>query len=518
MLPALLVPAILSPELFSFREITIILAWIPVFTVPAVFIKNEVFNKAVLLLLFLESFLNLFHWLLLKSPLTATSIFVVANTNYYEASEFLQFKSGLRLLLLVPYVLYFIFLLRKKSVFFPEKIFKITAFAVLSASMIFLAENAINGSLVRLATPQSARAVITYFNETGVNRAVTKRKAFTVKTSVRDDLKNKEQVCVLVIGESANRNHLSLYGYHRNTCPRLETRNDIIVFTDVISPWSNTLFSVTSMLTESNIENNKPINESISLAEIFRSTGFSTYWISNQPPAGLWDNTVSELAGLSDKVKFVNISSNTSFESTYTPSFDNKVFEPLEEALNDTFSKKFIVIHLMGSHTSYSKRSPGNFKIYRSHNTYKEKVINEYDNSVVYTDFIVDSIINILSYYSSSSVKRQAVMIYLSDHGENVFDDAGSSGHDYTGQMPRSICEIPFIVWYSEEYGRLCGDVVKSIKMNTCKPYSSDGLFHTVLDACGVECEYFDRQRSIFNEDFTETRPRKTESGGFYEK
>lgn len=180
--------------------------------------------------------------------------------------------------------------------------------------------------------------------------------------------------------------------------------------------------------------------------DIFSSAGYKTYWLSNQHPIGIWDNQVTVFAKKADHSHFVNIVSNSSMEATSATSYDSKLFTPFLKALQDSVDKKFIVLHLMGSHSSYSNRYPSDFNIFKGSNE-KEKTIAEYDNSVYYNDFIVDNLLTILSRLSLKDTSEVVSCIYISDHGENVYDEMDRVGHDYSGKLPKSNVEIPFLVW-----------------------------------------------------------------------
>jgi heptose-I-phosphate ethanolaminephosphotransferase len=255
-------------------------------------------------------------------------------------------------------------------------------------------------------------------------------------------------VFVLIIGESANRNHMSLYGYPKLTTPKLQPANDVIVYDNVVSAYSNTLNSILSSFTEANLENKIDYSKSISLIDIYRAAGFITIWISNQSPIGIWDNPVTLFAQKADVTKFVNINSSSSSESAFTISYDDKLFPLLNNYLNYKAQRKFIVLHLMGSHSAYSKRYPSSFEKFNDATSKKIKTISEYDNSIYYNDYVVDSLLKIVKFYSQKTNAASAV-IYLSDHGENVYDEGDFAGHDYVQKMSKHNVEIPFLVWLS---------------------------------------------------------------------
>ena len=383
-------------------------------------------------------------------------------------------------------------------------------------SAIFIVENAIHGRLIRKGAPEIVKVIFSFIDNIELYKEA-RQEVIPRNINANSTYIESQQIFVLIIGESSSRQHMSLYGASRKTNPKLEIRTDLIAYSNVVSPYSNTLNSVLSMLSQSNLEGQMGLEKSIDIIDIFHSAGYKTYWISNQSPIGIWDNLVTVFANKSDCIKFVNTSSNSSFEATLTTSYDSKLFEPFSLALNEDIGKKFIVLHLMGSHSSYSKRYPANFDIFSG--TYrKEKTIAEYDNSMLYNDFIVDSLLNII--ISNDSLQNNPISsaIYLSDHGENVYDELDRVGHDYSNELPKANVEIPFIVWLSPAYVKLDPVRATIIRSNSNKTFISNDLFHAIMDLNAIQSFYLEEERSVFSEKFDEKRQRILEDGKDYDK
>lgn len=502
-----IVAMLIDFNLYDFREIIIILSWVPIFTIPHLLSQNKIIYKIGLSIFFVDGFINLCHWLILKGPVSASSFFIIANTNMSETMEFMSLKFNTGLLLLIPYIFLFIYALLKM----PEvKLYKNSKYIIaliMSFSLIFMSENIIGGRFTRKAIPQTTKAIIFFSNEIKEYKRLQKR---TISDIEATTMLNPEDnhVLLLIIGESVNRNHMSLYGYHKKTTPKLDKRDDIIVYNNVISPYSNTLSSILTILTNSNLENNISMYDNISLIDIFHSAKFKTFWISNQSPIGIWDNGVFNLAQTADIVIYQTGAGNSSYESTLIPSYDEVLFAPLKLVLKDTAKNKFIIMQLMGSHSAYSKRYPSDFGKFSNHSNKKEKTVNEYDNSILYNDFIIDSLINTLSRHSQQCPNVTSAMIYLSDHGENVYDENNNAGHDYSGSLPKSNVEIPFIVWLSDNYIRTNSTKIETITHNTGLPFVSDDLFHSVIDISNIKTPSLITERSIFNSNYNSIRKR----------
>ncbi len=507
---------IIDYELSDNRYIIINLIWIPLFTFPYILLQKRFIYQFATLLYFFVGLIEISHWIIIKGPLTITSILVISNTNPQEAMEFFNLKASVELMILIPYTFLFFLSFRHSIRCYQSKIKPYLIGVVLLASVIFISENAINGRLIRKGVPQLAKVIFSFIDNINLYKEAMKEIA-PRKVNANSIFSDSQQTFVLILGESCSRQHMSLYGASRKTNPKLDSRNDLIAYNDVVSPYSNTLNSVLTILSESNLEQKINFENSIDIIDIFHSAGFKTYWISNQSPIGIWDNQVTVFAKKSDYFKFVNTTGNSSFEATLTTSYDSKLFKPLSSALEEEISKKFIVLHLMGSHSSYSKRYPADFEIFRGANK-KEKIIAEYDNSILYNDFIVDSLLNIISSNSNYVKKHIASVIYLSDHGENVFDELDRVGHDYSNELPKVNVEIPFLVWLSPTYLKLNPDKAKIVNSNYNKPFVADDLFHSLMDLNGIQSLYLNEDRSVFSEKFNEKRPRILEDGKDYDK
>lgn len=504
---------LLNIEVYSFRELLIAACWIPLFTIPGLYFKKYVWHVIAVSVFFAGGLLNLLHWLLLKGPLSASSLFILLNTNFNEASDFLTLKSNLRLLLVLPYLLLFFLALKKRPPYEPMNKYLVSIILVFIGA--FFTEAIIHGRFVRKALPPVSEALISFSGELRTFRNLKLREVRKVEAKQNY---SREQICVLIIGESCNRNHMSLYGYKRSTNPRLEVRKDIVVYRDVVSPYSNTIGSVLTMMTESNLENRISYDQAVSLIDVFYSLGFETIWLSNQSPIGVWDNAIFNLARTSNKTVFVNNYGNTSFESIHLSSYDEKLLQPLSTTLTDGNHSKFIVIHLMGSHAAYSKRYPAGFNKFGTHSNSREKLIDAYDNSIFYNDCVVDSIFDMLANYSQQRKSSRISAIYIGDHGENVFDEKEMVGHDYSGSLPPSNVEVPMIVWLSESFKNSDTTAFRFIQSNDTLPVVSDDLFHAVLDLNRIECLHFIRERSVFNKKFNFTRKRILEDGMDYDE
>lgn len=500
----------LNFEVFVPRIIVIMMTWTIFLITPYVIFRKKYLYVIASSILFADGLINLFHWIILKCPLNASSIFVFMNTNFNEATEFMTVKTTPLLLLVIPYILLYITALKNIPVFHLKSLRNIVIWSVLWIYMIiFFADNIVNNRFVRLAIPDVERALVSFINEAKSYKSLKNRSLYDLETEMGTD---DSTLVVVIIGESCNRNHMSLYGYYRETSPCLSNRDDIMIFDNVISHNSSTLQSIMNILTENNMENIKPVDSCIHVFDVFHSTPYKTYWISNQSPIGLWDNGVTSLAQNADSKVFVNLMASSSMESTQMASYDENLIHPLENSLAENIKNKLIFIHMMGSHTQYNKRYPSNFNKFKESSDTKDNVINAYDNSILYNDYIVNSIFSILEEYGENHPDVRISALYLSDHGENVYDDGDYAGHDYSGDIPHANVEIPFIFWFSPSQINYFKANCDFTERDSHTPYMIDDLFHTIIDLTNVKISCFEPQRSFVNSNYDSTRKRILEN------
>jgi len=503
-------------NIVSGRSVLLLLIYTIVLLVPYIITQKRSLYICATSLLFADGLVNLFHWIVVKCPLNASSIFVFLNTNINEASEFMTIKATPLLLLLIPYTALFILALKHiPPLPFKTKKEKIVWIAVWIFIAVFFVDNIIHQRFLRLAVPEVERAIISFYNESQEYNNLKNRELLNLDTKLSS---SDSTMVVVIIGESCNRNHMSIYGYNRKTTPCLESRDDIYVFDNVVSANSGTLKSIMNIMTESNNERPRPLDSCIHIFDVLHSSAYKSYWLSNQSPIGLWDNGVTNLAQNADVTKFVNITANSSMESTQMASFDQNLFAPLESAITDDGKHKLIFLHLMGCHTQYSKRYPSEYAIFEPSTNKRTQIINSYDNAIYYNDYVVDSIFSMLDIYSQSKPQVRITALYISDHGENVYDEGEYCGHDYAGKIPNANIEIPFLLWLSPAQKKYWENNHPPSHQRLNTPYMIDDLFHTIIDIAGISTPCFDSSRSFVNTAYDSTRLRLLEDGNVYEK
>nr|NQU93694.1 sulfatase-like hydrolase/transferase [Bacteroidota bacterium] len=193
--------------------------------------------------------------------------------------------------------------------------------------------------------------------------------------------------------------------------------------------------------------------------------------------------------------------------------FDDKVIEPLKQVLLEDAKNKFIVIHLMGTHFNYSNRYPPEYDIFKTKPVTKfkhdlaYKTINEYDNAMLYNDYIINSIID-----EVSRTDTESFIIYFSDHGEDVYETLNAANH-YEANGTKPMFDIPFILWLSENYK----STENSFVWDTERKYSLESIIHTIADLSNITFAGYNPDESIVNPSFKEIN-RNILNGKYYEE
>jgi heptose-I-phosphate ethanolaminephosphotransferase len=508
---------LINYPVFDNREFAIYAIWMVALGIPTLFLRQRFWYLLVVIFFFTEGLLNLLHLLVIKGPLSASSIFVMLNTNYDESKDFISLKFSYRLLLVIPYIYLFIKALKHRpAAVLLDKTQKITAGVLALGVGIFFSQDIKHNRFLRKSCPQTIKALGSFVEENKSYKALKNRKL--QKTTANIAPQAEGRVFVLVIGESASRNHMSLYGGKVETNPLLAKRQDIVVYNNVVAPFSTTLQCVLSLFTESNLENKKKIDQSLSLLDVFDSAGFETFWLSNQSPIGVYDNAIYSIAQTAKHKSFVNYASSSSFESLNTISYDENLLAPINKALAHTAKNKFIVVHLMGNHFEYAKRYPSKFEKYRNNASKETRTVAEYHNAMLYNDYILNHIFDQLKQSASQHPGQDYSAIYLSDHAENVYDYNHEVGHDYVGSLPKENVEIPFVLWLSDSYKKHYPGFAQQAMNGKNLPFVSDDLFHAALDLNQITGPAILPQRSLFNTKYNHQRQRILEDKQDYDQ
>lgn len=303
-------------------------------------------------------------------------------------------------------------------------------------------------------------------------------------------------VYVLVIGESLNRDHMNVYGYPRKTTPfQTAAAEDYhyTFFDKAYACYTQTVQVLTYALTEKNQYNDIGLADAYSIIDMARAAGFTTTWISNQSRYGVWDTPIGAIGSTCDTQYWVNEYIGT---NVVTKDYD-EVLIPYLQKVDPNNRRQLIVIHLMGSHVSYWDRYPGSFYHYpvdtSKERTEAQVMTDEYDNSVLYNDYVMQGIMNT----AVNQLRADGVM-YFSDHAEQVTERPGHNADMFDFTM----VHIPLWIYTSDAYMAERPETMAWIENRVHTPFTNDMLYDTFLGFMGIREIHYDRHCDLFSEGY----------------
>jgi len=445
--------------------------------------------------------------LLINSQPNSEMLGLVLDTNYHEVTELLGWRIWIIALVMLAFLLIFLALSKK----LPAKInikkgLAISGFALMVFLLLPFTRTTILGYYKQILKntykayyPFRIGDAFSYLqremkNEENYHRDVA-------DFSFGAYLKNPDSanhIHILMIGETARYDHWGINGYERETSPYLSAEQNLITFSNVASGGTMTNISVPLIICRTDAENFDLHKKEKSILAAYKEVGFKSYWISNQSRYGLTGN-IGMHYNDGDTAIFNGYGSN---ETNFAGNTDSALVPMVRDILQrEKGNNVFLVVHTIGSHWRYLLRYPESFTKFKpvsdrnrlvSGYPPREVMINEYDNSILYTDYIIAQIINLLK-----ETDAVASLSYVSDHGENLGDDERKLYfHSY--KPTKATAHVPLFIWTSEELNKKYPEKVQRLRENKDRAISSAGnLFHTMLDISGIGFRMEDSTRSI---------------------
>lgn len=406
-------------------------------------------------------------------------------TNIDEVTELLSIKLVIWIILSLTILLYTLkeFNLKKNEQKFLHKILSLLIFSYMIFATI-LSNN--KDKYVKQYLPFIYLSNIYSY----VQNNITEKGIIDINQDFKFfDHSSDDIIGVLVIGESARYDHFSINGYERETTPNLKKISNLWSF-QAVSCANNTIRSVSCMLSRHDSKNffSNKIAET-SIISVLNNLGFEPLWLSTQTLLKYYSNRSHNIY---DEAKAFIIPGGTI--SLKRNDYDEKLLPFFKAALKD---KRFIIVHMSGSHWKYNYRHKEEFTYFRPACNIKggdprdcgqKELINSYDNTILYTDFILSELISLLK-------DKNAFLIYVSDHGESL----GENGVFCHGseEFVKEQYDIPFMIWTSNKFIENNPNFKHHIENNIPKIINHDYVFHSVLGCLNIESAILNKSLSL---------------------
>ncbi|GFM75836.1 phosphoethanolamine transferase [Pseudomonas cichorii] len=308
---------------------------------------------------------------------------------------------------------------------------------------------------------------------------------------------SRKSLTVLVVGESARAENFGILGYGRETTPKLNKQSGLVAFTDVYSCGTETAVSVPCMFSNMGRKdyNATKARNQEGLLDVLKRAGIEVVWRDNQ----------SGCKGTCDRVAFQDVSNlKDPLLCANNECHDEILLQGLEAFIDSLDKDTVLVLHQMGSHgPEYFKRYPKAFEKFTPvcesnalNNCSRESIVNGYDNTLLYTDHVLSTLIDMLR---SRQDKVDTAMLYLSDHGESLGEyNLFLHGTPYM-LAPDQQKHVPMMVWLSDNYQKSFAVNPECLAKERNAPLSQDNLFHSMLGLLKVDTKVYDPSLDMFS-------------------
>jgi len=448
------------------------------FALFLIFFLSRLVGKILLVLFFLINAVAVYFINTYSVIIDESMIGNVLNTNYSESSSFFSIKLVLYVVFLG--ILPSIFIIKAKIITVTVKKFLVSISLTLLFLLTLAFANASNWlwidknskTLGGLAMPWSYAVNIPLFY---IHQFKKNEKEILLPDATIKD--NQKSVVILVIGESARSENFSLYGYPKNTNPLLSKTPNVSHF-NATSDATYTTAGVKSIVEHENTDELYEI-----LPNYLYRNNVDVIWRTTN-----WGEPPVHIKNYQNREALMPNCKGDGCD------YDGILLSGLkEQILASKKNKILIVLHTSTSHgPTYSKKYPAQFEIFKPvcnsvelGNCSHTELVNAYDNTIVYTDYLLANVIEDLKQLQ----EYKSAMIFVSDHGESLGEN-----NLYMHGLPRSIApkqqyEIPFIVWTSDNSAR---------QMKPNKILTQNYVFHSVLNFLNIQSPVYKEQMNIF--------------------
>lgn len=316
---------------------------------------------------------------------------------------------------------------------------------------------------------------------------------------------------VVIIGESYNKHHAALYGYRLNTTPylsRFAKRGHLVKFDQVISPWNVTSQAFKSFLSTQSADEGGAWTDGVLFPAVFRRSGYRVCFVTNQ----FYRSAAQGVIDFNGSF-FLNDARMDSLCFDHRNTFRSRGDVQLTHLLRhyQPAPRNLYLLHLYGQHMEYDQRYPKEKAVFSEHDILRpdltareRRIVAHYDNATLHND---ECVARIMAHFR----KEDALVLYFSDHGEEVYDgQAGRYGRNHTPSPDaatlRAEYEVPFMFWSTPTFRRRHPAVWRAIRAAQHRPFSTDDLPHLLFGLAGIQTPYYRPERDLLSPHFRAQR------------
>ena len=346
----------------------------------------------------------------------------------------------------------------------------------------------------------------------------------TVAATTVDSCSYRCPLIVLVIGESFNKHHTPLYEKdYLPTTPLLmqqQEKGNLVVYTDAVAPFNFTSNAFKYMFSTWDEESGDEWTGHTLFPAVFKKAGYCVDFYTNQfamAQTDMWDfagGTIFNHHGLSE-LQFTHRNPDI-FD------YDGELLHELPPTDSLTAHPTLLIVHLRGQHVKYDNRYP---QAYAKFTPNDEKtpfggqtgreIAAHYDNATLYNDAVVNTVFEMLK-------NTDGIGIYLSDHGEEVYDWRDkyerTNERTITPEIARYQYEIPLMFYMSDSFKEHHPDVAEAVKTSADRPFISSDLCHLLFYLGGISIPDYQEKRNILSPQYDKTRKRIIGSSTDYDE
>lgn len=349
------------------------------------------------------------------------------------------------------------------------------------------------------------------------------------KTTV-DSCSYTSPTIVLIIGESYGKQHDALYGYDKPTTPRQIEREHtgrLTPFTDVVSCWNLTSFVFKNFLSTHVIGQKGDWCDYPLFPQLFRKAGYQTTFLTNQFLSKSSEAVYDFSGGF-----FLNDPELSEMLFDYRNQsihrYDEGLLQDYDSVMNLQKEKakgQLVIFHLIGQHVRYHYRCPNDRRVFKESDYVESRpdldkrrrmLVADYDNACLYNDSIVDAICRKFD-------KQNAVIIYMSDHGEECYEPGRNIiCRNHSAQVDWPLAhyefEVPFWIYCTHSYAVSHPHIFKAIKDTRERRFMTDALPHLLLGLAGIHTKDYHPEYDLLSPQYDQMRPRILKGSADYDQ